>query len=247
LARSLAVICAAVACFVEPAIARTFAAAQFPSPAWCRTYPSVEGVAATQAFQQLEGEYLFGMPPCFQNSRPSLNKAPDPNDERPDANWLKQMISNLLSEHVTGLVTWIGTILTLIGLYITYQQAKEAAKAADAARYAVGKLEHRVVASNVSYANGQISTIGDLVANKDFLTAKTAFALTKRSLIQTCHLLAKLKYDDKHIVLIKRNSKIIDNQLTFAISSTHKESILINAIKGMSETLTELESKLTFP
>jgi len=95
----------------------------------------------------------------------------------------------LLSERVTGLVTWIGTILTLIGLYVTYQQAKNAAKAADAARDAVGKLEHRVAASNVAYTNGQISTIGDLVANNDFMTAKTAFGLTKRALRQTCHLL----------------------------------------------------------
>jgi len=246
LARSLAVICVTVACLVEPAIARTFAAVQFPSQAWCSAYPSKEGVAVTQAFQQLGGKSLFGMPPCFPNSRPSLNKAPDPNDERP-ASWLEKTISNLLSERVTGLVTWIGTILTLIGLYVTYQQAKNAAKAADAARDAVGKLEHRVAASNVAYTNGQISTIGDLVANNDFMTAKTAFGLTKRALRQTCHLLKKLHYHDETIALIKRNLKTIDVQLTRAINSNHNESILNKSIEGMSETLTDIESNLTFP
>jgi hypothetical protein len=93
----------------------------------------------------------------------------------------------LLEENVTGAVTWVGTCLTLVGLYITYKQAVKARKAAQAASDAVNELKHKFTASNVLYANAQLAVIRVLVENKDFRTAIITLEPAKKALFQICH------------------------------------------------------------
>jgi hypothetical protein len=182
--------------------------------------------------------------PCSQTL--AKNAVFPPTGDPPDMN-LWSRFSFLLDSTATGLVTWVGTILTIIGLWITFREARKSREAAQAARESVGKLEHRIAAANVTHASAQISIVNDLIANSEFATAKILFSLTKRSLIHTCRILEKLDKDDPLIEQIKKNMRAIETQLDRATGSTHKQSILDKAINGMNEALLIVESILIFP
>lgn len=110
----------------------------------------------------------------------------------------------LLDATATGLVTWIGTLLTLIGLFITFQQAQKSRKAAEAARDAIGKLEDRVMASNLSDAHTQMAVLKEMVASSRFEHANIVLSLTDRMIVQAVHLLDKKKPNNKNAQSIKK-------------------------------------------
>ena len=158
-------------------------------------------------------------------------------------------MSFLFEGWITGAVTWVGTILTLLGLYFTWRQAGGARKAAEAAADAVNTLEHRITLTNVTYANVQIDVVMAYMKSNDFQVADVVFASAKRTLIQICHLLSRTTGEKDTIAFIKRNISTIETQIDLAVEqpSDYKPTILNKAANGLSESLTEIERKLTFP
>jgi hypothetical protein len=227
--------------------------AQFPSPAWCRSYPAKTDKFEADASlgfdrhlaKNTQKEYLT--PPCENVRNIELLSPSKPSEEIPTEGSLMSNFSFLLDSTATGLVTWFGTMLTLFGLYQTWKQARKSATAAIAARKAIGDVEKRVLSSNLTHISSQLSKINDLILANQFGAANSVFDLTKRVLVQTCHLLEKLNPEDEHAGLIKRNMRTIQHQITLISNGQQDNSILEKAITGMSETLFELEAEFTFP
>ena len=85
------------------------------------------------------------------------------------------MLNVLLTDTAVGIIAWLGTIIALIGLPLTYKPALKARRAADRAQTAASaaanvvlRLEGRVSISDLAYANAQLDKLRDLATRSQY-------------------------------------------------------------------------------
>lgn len=94
----------------------------------------------------------------------------------------------LLTNDTVGIVTWVGTIVAVIGLPATSRQARSARIAARASGAAAKALEDRLSLANLSFAYSQIESIRTLVASGELKAAQVMVGSVKRTVIEVCGL-----------------------------------------------------------
>lgn len=140
----------------------------------------------------------------------------------------------LVSAPVMGWVTWIGFILTFVGLIFAIYQATAAKRASVAAKTAADALKLRIDASNAAFASGQLIAVSSAIQNNQFSVAQALFDPIKRSLhIQSLH----AEFLDSDAQDLKRRLGIVDYQLILAIEPNQKFNrvSLTKAISGVME------------
>jgi hypothetical protein len=154
----------------------------------------------------------------------------------------------LLSDTVTGILAWVGTIGGLFGLYLTYRQASGARTAAQAANTAVQTLETRLNISNFAYATAQLGAVRLLIDSENFVAAVGVFGIIKRTILVSCNILRAQNDVGEIIALIRRNLQTIDRQLAHALNqpAEYRPVTTTRALDGITDALTDLESSATF-
>jgi hypothetical protein len=157
-------------------------------------------------------------------------------------------VSDLLSNDVVGVVTWLGTAATLIGLWFTYDQASKARSAAEAAESAVENLEGRLTIANFAYAGAQLSVVQTHISGGNFPAAVGIFDVLRRMILQSCDLLDPDGRRVETVAQIRRNIQTIDRQLDYAQHNTTQFRLerATRAISGLAGALTTLEGDATF-
>jgi hypothetical protein len=158
------------------------------------------------------------------------------------------MIDWLLSEKTLGVVVWIGLILGLLGLYITYRQAEGAKTAAETAAKAVKELEGRLNISHLAYANAQLEAIRQLATQANYGTAMIILAPVKRTIVHACLLLPNDEAATANAAVARRNLNRIEVQLTRGgnIPPGFNANVFNRSLQGLTEFLAEWEGRLTF-
>ncbi len=76
-----------------------------------------------------------------------------------------------VSQEVTGVLQWIGTLIAVIGIPLAIRQARRAANAAEEARQAVTHFQQRLTSVNVAHAYSQLELVKGLVHNNNYSAA----------------------------------------------------------------------------
>jgi hypothetical protein len=133
-------------------------------------------------------------------------------------------------------LTWVGTILTLIGIIFTFFQAagaKKSAKAAeDAANSALNMLQGSINVANVAYAYSQLELLKDLVNTENYSASRIIFNPLRRSIVEICHLLKGNPGLQGQISVTYRNLSKIQTQLDKSASIDVNKTVIIRALSG---------------
>jgi hypothetical protein len=148
-----------------------------------------------------------------------------------------------LSNATVGVVTWLGTTLTVIGLALTFWQAWRARQAAESAESKVSRLRIRIDAANTAYSSAELNTFLHMVHSGDFALAQAFFSPLKRSL----RLQARsdsTRADDSEA--LNRAIGAIDGQLEKAVAQTdqYNPARLRRAVDGILDTVSRWEAEL---
>ncbi|MCZ8377111.1 MAG: hypothetical protein O9342_17200 [Beijerinckiaceae bacterium] len=126
--------------------------------------------------------------------------------------YFKNALSLLLSNDITGAVTWIGTIAGLVGLLFTYRQSRQAKEAADTAVREIKKYQRQAVVLNVGRVSSNLESLERSVIDSNFNAAAIHIEYVSRDIIE---IIAADSSDGLHIV--RRNIRIIRNKVNGGI------------------------------
>lgn len=141
-----------------------------------------------------------------------------------------------ISNEALGAVTWVASVLTLIGLGVAIFQSKKARSAAEATSQAVSSLQIHVDGVNLAYLSAQMNTVMHLVRKNDYEMAHILFAPIKRSL----RLFANSKgLDLTATESLRRTIGKIDVQLEWGRTS-HQKFSLISTNRHLDDLLSQL-------
>ncbi|MBV9783478.1 MAG: hypothetical protein JO264_06625 [Acidisphaera sp.] len=145
-------------------------------------------------------------------------------------------------------VTWVGTLLGGVGLYLTYMQARAAKSAAEAASEAVQSLQGRVNIGSIAYSYSQVELIRGLVQNGHLSPAQVVFHSLKRAVLEVCSSFSNEKELVDQISLIKRNIAAIEHHLDLGIQNDPKfnSRTVTKSLAGISTFLLAREHALKF-
>ena len=154
-----------------------------------------------------------------------------------------------VADETVAVVTWIGTLVALVGLPATFMQARFARRAANAAENAVKALEDRLTLANLSFAYSQIEGIRNMVASNNASAAQVLLAPVKRTIIEVCQVLGSRSEMVARVEIARKNLFIVDHQVRMAAASSghYKATTLTKALSGLSDFLLEHETALKFP
>lgn len=156
----------------------------------------------------------------------------------------------ILSSEVTGSVTWIGTILTVVGLCFTFYQAREARKAAiDAAtgateaERAVRRIEHQNTLSDAAHVSSQIELIVHLISSQQYHAIQLLFGTVKRHIMI---MLVRSPPPEDQEELIRKNLNAANRQISNSINepAKFKPTLLTKSLTGLSGIIVEWEQNL---
>jgi hypothetical protein len=155
----------------------------------------------------------------------------------------------LLANETVAVVTWVGSIVAVVGLPATFKQGLSARRAADAASIAVRDLEGRLNLANLSYSYSQLDGIRSLVASGNMPAAQVLLGPVKRTIVELFQLLSPQAEFAAKVEIARKSLKAMEYQLGLAVGSTnrYKASALARAISGLSDFLAEAETALKFP
>lgn len=140
------------------------------------------------------------------------------------------------SDETLGVLAWVGTILTLVGLAVAIIQSRKAQTAAEAASGAVSKLQVHVDSVNLAYLSAQMNTVMHLVRKQDYEMAQIVFAPIKRSI----RLYANANgIEELSIEALRRTMGKIDIQLEWGRTS-HTKFSSMSAHKHLDDLLSRL-------
>jgi hypothetical protein len=156
---------------------------------------------------------------------------------------IANVIDSLLSDAVVGIVTWVGTILTIGGLIATYLQSAAARQSADRAQQAVSHLKVQIDTANVAYASAELITFLQMVRFRDFDLGSAFFAPIKRSVRLQSHGDPSRMAETESI---NRAIGTIEKHLAWARAgdTRYREAHVYRAVDGLMQTVTRWESSL---
>jgi hypothetical protein len=145
-----------------------------------------------------------------------------------------------VSQEVTGVLQWIGTIIAVIGVPISIIKAAQAASAAGEARAAVLAFSKRLGLANTAHSLSQVDTLRQFVSSTNYAAAMIVATGIKRSIF---HLVDNMSVE--HIEQGKRNIATIEKQLSYANrnAAQFKRARLDAAINGLSDVLLDWERR----
>jgi hypothetical protein len=147
-----------------------------------------------------------------------------------------------ISQEVTGVLQWLGTVLALVGFPLTVWQASKAAFAAAEAAKAVREFQWRVRSVSAAHAYSQLELAKGFVSSKNYTAASSVVGILKREVLQTA---TTLEREDapKTLSQGRRNMALIESQLALAIRNdpTFKHRTLDGALRGLGECLIDWE------
>jgi hypothetical protein len=154
----------------------------------------------------------------------------------------------LLSDETLKVVHWLGLIVGLIGLALTFREARGAKTAAEAATKAVEQLKGKLNIAHLSYANAQVESVRQLAMQTNYAAALVVLAPTKRTILHANILLSNRGDAKASVETASRNLAIIEAQLSRAEqgAANFKRDVLYRAIQGLTEYLARWEGHLTF-
>jgi hypothetical protein len=155
----------------------------------------------------------------------------------------------LLANETVAVVTWLGSIVAVVGLPATFQQALLARRSANAAEIAVTELEGRLNLANVSYSYSQLDGIRSLVASGNMAAAQMLLGPVKRTIIELLQLLSSRTEFAAKVQIARRSLKAVEYQLGLAVGDPdrYRARALARALGGLSDFLAEAEPDLKFP
>jgi hypothetical protein len=159
---------------------------------------------------------------------------------------VEDLLSTLLSSKVSAAVTWIGTIAGLIGLGLTYWQARSAKIAAQKATKLVAELENKMALSRLAQATSNLDSLRVVIDGSHFAAAKTLVGPLRRSVSPVVQVLSNQGVDVLGKSATTRNLKVIEHQLSLAIrgDDSYKTEIVTKALAGLDEFFSDIEAKL---
>ena len=154
------------------------------------------------------------------------------------------MIDWLLSNPVTGTVTWVGTIFGLIGLAFTFWQAKGARDASEESLSKVRSLEERLSLANLAHSYSQVEAAKQFIQSERFIEAQLTFHLVKRSIIEVCIILGSNGEKASEVATVRKNIKLIEKQIDLGLASdsSYRREKLVVALAGLSDFLVNQEN-----
>ena len=164
--------------------------------------------------------------------------------------WLSDHIALWLLDGTTlAIVSWIGTVIGLLGLLATYLQARAARKAAEQAATTVAALHGRLSLSNVAYSYSQIGALKSLVHSGSLPAAQMIFQPLKRDILEVCHMLSGRDALQGEIEVIRHAVRLAERQLDIGSEkgSAYKPRKLMQALSGLSDFLAARENELKLP
>jgi|GEM_PF-6183451 len=155
----------------------------------------------------------------------------------------------LLENRPSAIVTWVGTIVTVLGLVyasVLAAAARDAAvEAKDAAEEAVEEFQSRLSISDISLASSQLDLVFVFSKRKDYQAAMSVLPLTRRLVHRSLIHAQNNGQDLNDIELIKRNFRVIAKQVGAGKQNkTVMKAATIKAFEGTSEFLSSLEGAL---
>lgn len=156
---------------------------------------------------------------------------------------IRNLIDALLSDAAVGIVTWVGTILTVGGLFFTFRQAVAAKRSANKAADSVSHLKVQIDTANVAYASAELITFLQMIHSRDFGLGSAFFGPLKRSLRLQCHGDPGRSHE---IESVNRAIGTIEKHLAWARAgdTKYQEAHVYRAVDGLMQTVTGWESSL---
>jgi hypothetical protein len=157
-----------------------------------------------------------------------------------------------IQDSTVGIVTWAGTLLTIMGLLFTFFAAQAARKASEnaesAARKAVDLLEGKLNIANVAFSYSQVGVVMALVNDGSLRAAQIIFHALHRTVEEALHLLRLRPELAGQLAVTRRNLAKVETQLVLGIASDprYDAATASNALKSIARFLVMRENELKF-
>jgi hypothetical protein len=149
-----------------------------------------------------------------------------------------------ISQEVTGALQWLGTIIAVVGIPLTYRQSWKAANAAEEAARAVRTFQSRSKTANVAHSQSYLQLARGFVSSENFQAAESVVGILKRDVLQTISFLETEADPPENLAVARRNISRIEAQISKAgRKDDFKPAILDRAMNGLSDCLIEWENR----
>lgn len=149
-----------------------------------------------------------------------------------------------------GAATWVGTILSAIGLLITIygfltaiKEARGAKEQASAAVIAVSRLKSSLGTSSLAYTHSQVGMLIQFVADQHFNPAHVLLATVRREML---HHASDVQASENSVADLKRRLKTVSTHIGYAQADPGKfnAGTLRNALTSIQQTIVDWENDL---
>lgn len=147
-------------------------------------------------------------------------------------------------------MTWIGTMLTVVGLILTFIQARAARKAselaAEAAQKAVRLMEGKSNLVNLAFSYAQIGLVKSLMNTGSLQAAQMVFYDVRRVVLESLFLLRERTDLADEIKIMHRNLATAETQIDRALTgkSRYKPQLAARALSGIALFLASREQEI---
>ena len=154
----------------------------------------------------------------------------------------------LLSDQIVGLVGWVGTFAGLVGLRLTYVEARSARRASTAAQLAVEAFAKRESLADIGLVYSLLSNLDTLVQQTQYIAAQELFKAINWILHDIAHRDGKQSGDQKQVQLLIKNIRTTTVQLKFAClqDPRFKADKLSKTIDGSMQYVLDRKKSLMF-
>jgi hypothetical protein len=152
-----------------------------------------------------------------------------------------------VSQEVTGILQWLGTMLAVFGIPATYLKSRKAARSAAAAALAVKQFSQRERTSTVAHCYSHLGMARGFIMQEQYPAAASVLEIVKRDALQTIAFFeAGEAQAPENIVVARRNMATIEVQIAKAARSdpAFKAGALDRAVAGLGSCLLDWESRL---
>lgn len=161
----------------------------------------------------------------------------------------QQVFDVLLGSTATGVVTWLGTLAGLFGIYLTYQQARAARQSAEAARAAVRDFQTKISLNNVGYIASQLHLLADLIRSDNLVAAQIVFRFVKKGLYEIFYSMSAKDELKSKVATAKHALSTVEKQIELGArrAASYKADVAIRAVNGLSDFATERGAEVGLP
>lgn len=177
---------------------------------------------------------------------------------------MEAILDALAGNAAMAILTWVGTILGLIGLWLTYRQALSANQAAKASQSAIESTLNKVALGTSAYSGAQIDMVKRLIQDSHSQSAEMIFQTLKRPLMEVIVISEQVEEMKISATNTRKSMRIVELQLRLmlednslgqkqnsALSINQRKSVnipdknkLLSELTKIGDFLLESESKI---